>query len=144
MYVNGLGGIGNAQSCPAGYYPKIYTTGTGGATVQCAPRNEEDLWCSWFGIGCQGPPPLPPPQAPQTPGQMTIPGEWTPAMATPDLEQWKADYLAYTQSNPGQAAIPVAANQAGQSVLDFASNRGVWILVGAAVVIGLIVMAKRV
>lgn len=137
-------GLGQTTTCPPGYYPKVYTTGTGGATTQCAPRNEEDLWCSWFGIGCQGPPPLPPPQAPQTPAQMTIPGQWTPDMATPDLEAWKADYLAYMQSNPGVATMPVAVNQARQAVLDFAKTPALWLVIGAVAVITVIAMAKRV
>lgn len=139
-------GLGQAAptSCPSGYYLKEYADGFGGYMTGCAPKNEESYLCSWFGLWCQGPPPLPPPQAPQTPAQMTIPGQWTPDMAAPDLEAWKADYLAYMAENRGVATVPVAVNQAGQSVLDFASGRGVWILVGAAVVIGLIVMAKRV
>lgn len=143
MEVRGLGGLGQT-TCPPGYYPKVYTAGTGGATVRCAPRNEESIWCSWFGLDCQGPPALPPPQAPQTVEQMTVPGAWTPEMSAPDLEAWRTDYLAYMESNPGVARVPVAANQAGQAALDFLSGRGVWILVGVAVVVGVIILSKRV
>jgi hypothetical protein len=65
-------------------------------------------------------------------------------MSAPDLESWKADYRAYMASNPGQAWVTTTANQAAQNVLDFTKTPALWLAVGAAVVIGIIVMAKRV
>lgn len=147
MEVRGLGGMTGMgeTTCPPGYYPKVYTAGTGGATVGCAPKNEESLWCSWFGIGCQGPPLMTSaPKAPQTVEQMTVHGAWTPEMSAPDIEAWRTDYLAYMENNPGQARIPVVVNQAGQSALDLLSGRGVWILAGVAAVVAVIILAKRV
>lgn len=153
MEVRGLGNInlgsmGAAEpNCPPGYYPKIYTAGTGGAVVQCAPRNEESLWCSWFGVGCQGPPlPTLPIPAPQTQEQMTVPGAWTPADAGTETAYWGwwRDHQAYMASNPGQAAAPLAAKSAVDTVTNVLKSPGLWLLVGAAAVVAIIIAAKRV
>ena len=135
--------VDNPNKCPAGTWASVVATPVGARPVyEC--NTGEPWYCEWFGIGCKGVPTVPP-AAPQTEQQMRDPLSWTPedsAQATRERQQQITS--SWLQATSGIAEFQSGAYQAGEAVADAVSSPGLWFVVGAAAVVAIIILAKRV
>jgi len=135
--------VDDPSRCPAGTWPSVVATPVGARPVyEC--NMGEPWYCEWFGIGCKGVPVVPP-AAPQTEQQMRDPLSWTPedsAQATRERQQQITS--SWLQATGGIAEFQSGAYQAGEAVADAVSSPGLWFVVGAAAVVAVIILAKRV
>jgi len=140
--------------------PKLLPVITGGPLrYQCVTG--EPWTCEWFGIGCSGSSQYtvfrndptqttipgvqaPAPAAPTTTQQMTQPGAWTPAQSAGETnEEYQRRVQAWLDSTSGVAQFQGGLYQVGEAVRDTVSNPLLWLALGAAGLVVLMVAVKR-
>jgi hypothetical protein len=136
--------VDNPNKCPAGTYPSTIAVATGASAPLYECLSGEPWYCEWFGIGCKGVPAVAP-AAPQTEQQMRDPEQWTPETSVDATKQTQdavtAQWLANTE---GVAQFPAWLSETGNDVKDALTAPSLWFVVGAAAVVAVIILAKRV
>lgn len=77
------------------------------------------------------PKPMPPPIAPKTEEQMTVPGAWTPEMSTPDLQAWIAEQQAQIKAAEAAGTYNPAGNTPLPNAITWDKYKW-WFIGGAA------------
>jgi hypothetical protein len=135
--------VDDPSQCPAGTWSSIIATPVGVRPVyEC---NVGQPWyCEWLNIGCEEIPVVPP-VAPHTEQQMRDPLSWTPEQMIQETRQQQQQTTnEWLQATSGVAKFQSGLYQAGEAVADAVSSPGLWFVVGAAAVVAVIILAKRV